>query len=747
MRLPKFSILYILAHEVWGRRTLKREPEPALIMDDPEEVAAYNKAGETKGSLQATYIFNLAYASEAISGAKSVIDLGCGPANFLLMLAELHPEIEFVGVDLSETMLDIARQKALGKNLKNVKFQCMDISTLNTISDQTFDAAISTFALHHLPKRSSLENTFYNIRRILKPNGKIYIFDFGRLKSLKSVFYFAYRDRDSLPYLFTLDYERSLRAAFRIEDFQELKTRYFGDEVKVIGTFKAALMIMMRSTPRPISKFVSEGLQRMYKEMAPQFRDDIDDLRLFFKMSGIDSDPFGKFQPSYHIKSRLRMLKMSTLGVQVRIAVNRFARLAIVAVLVLRTITKLALLNIQTVFLSRQRALSKRSDAFETIGGQVYTTLSHLKGAAAKIGQTFSYLPVGLPMTLTTKLEDLQSHLIPLDGRVIRNYVERELGQPIEKLFSEWKDTPLAAASVSQVHYARLLDGQPVVVKVKYPQIDQIVACDIKNFRLLKSFFSHLTGISNVDELIDELHNLMIEECNFEKAGQYQEEFRKFFKDDLDIVIPHVYSHYSTNNVLTMDYFEGLNYEEFKNTSSQEEKNRAGEIIWKFTAVSVNNHGLYNADPHPGNYLFADNKVCFLDFGFTKRYDSEFIKNWKTQTLSACRGDLETFTVITEKLGFVNNSRTFQPQLLMESMLSTFYASYIHDKIFTFDKGYVEKELQAIAHLYKAQEGNRLPVEFLSITRLVTGLHAILADLNASANWHRGVFHLLEKHN
>ncbi|PJB04963.1 MAG: class I SAM-dependent methyltransferase, partial [Hydrogenophilales bacterium CG_4_9_14_3_um_filter_63_34] len=212
--MPNPALIPTFIRELVVERTLPREPEPDLVMADPEQVAAYVEAGRIDGVMAAAYLFHSAQASQVIQRCKSVLDLGCGPATQLAQIAELNPDVHFTGVDLSSTMLADANKHILKLGLTNVQFRQGDITTLEVVDDQSVDAVISTVALHHLPTLQHLENTFKAVRRVLKPGGALYLTDFGRLKSLKSVIFFAYMNARFQPHLFSLDYERSLRAAF-----------------------------------------------------------------------------------------------------------------------------------------------------------------------------------------------------------------------------------------------------------------------------------------------------------------------------------------------------------------------------------------------------------------------------------------------------------------------------------------------------------------------------------------------------
>jgi len=247
------GLLPVICREVVKRATFPREPEPALVMDDPEQVKAYADAGRVDGLMSAAYLFHSARISQVIRDCGHVVDLGCGPATQLCQIAMLNPGIRFTGVDLSASMLESAEDHVLANKLTNVDFVQGDFTRLHAIPSASADAVISTLALHHLPSLEHLEACFREIARILKYGGAIYLADFGRLKSLKSVLYFAYMNAKSQPHIFSLDYERSLRAAFGAQDLAALAKRILPSSVRVCSTFLAPLLVIAQTPSLPLS--------------------------------------------------------------------------------------------------------------------------------------------------------------------------------------------------------------------------------------------------------------------------------------------------------------------------------------------------------------------------------------------------------------------------------------------------------------------------------------------------------------
>lgn len=156
-----------------------------------------------------------------------MLDLGCGPAPQLAQIAQFNHDIRFTGLDLSSNTLADAKRHVEAFGLENVALRQGDITRLDAFDDHSLDGVISTMALHHLPTLEHLDKCFAEVRRVLKPGGALYLTDFGRLKSLHSVIFFTYLNARHQPHLFSLDYERSLRAAFLKEDFVSLAAKYF----------------------------------------------------------------------------------------------------------------------------------------------------------------------------------------------------------------------------------------------------------------------------------------------------------------------------------------------------------------------------------------------------------------------------------------------------------------------------------------------------------------------------------------
>lgn len=288
--MPSIGVIRALLRESVTSERSPRSAEPDLVMDDPDKVAAYNRAGREDGVMAPVYLYHAAQVSEVVKPGDSVIDLGCGPATQLGMVARFNPEVSFTGVDLSEEMLSRARDNVAEKQLGNVRFEHCDITSLDFLADNSVDAVMSTVVLHHLPDVQALEKVFAEVKRVLKPGGGLYLVDFGHLKSEKSIEYFAYQYADRQAELFTCDYLYSLRAAFQKDDFRWLRERYLQGVAEMYSTFVMPFMVAMKSASRgQVSDAALAEMRKFYESMPDYHKRDIADLMTFFRLGGLRS--------------------------------------------------------------------------------------------------------------------------------------------------------------------------------------------------------------------------------------------------------------------------------------------------------------------------------------------------------------------------------------------------------------------------------------------------------------------------
>ena len=288
--MPSWSVFKVFVKELVAAGQLARVNEPTLVMDDPQQVSEYTQAGREGGVMAPVYLFHCAQVCQVIRPGDRVLDLACGPANQLAQIARVNPDCQFVGIDLSREMLERAGELVAAQGLANVSLVEGSITDLSQFGDGSFDAVMSTMALHHLPDGEALKQTFREAARVLKPGGGVYLADFGRLKRQDSIEYFAYQYKDRQPPLFTLDYLNSLHAAFSLDDFKVACRLGFGDRARVLSTWCVPYMVVVMTPPRRELPAALQSTLRALRDALPVYHQtDLADMRTFFGLGGVAS--------------------------------------------------------------------------------------------------------------------------------------------------------------------------------------------------------------------------------------------------------------------------------------------------------------------------------------------------------------------------------------------------------------------------------------------------------------------------
>jgi len=278
------AVLMHLLRERLCWRQQDRVPEPDLVMQDHAQTQAFSEAGETGGALAFMYLYNAIQISTLLQPGDRVLDLACGPAQQLLQVAQLNPQVNFVGLDASPTMLECARHTLAQAHLHNVELMQGDMTHLDHQNDGSLDAVICTMSLHHLPDPSALATTLREIRRVLKPQGRVYLVDFGRLKLRRSQRFFA--DDLRQPKQFTEDYFNSLRAAFSVAEFTTAAAT-LGNAVQRHVTALAPFLVVFRSAYlKPLDDATLQRARAAFAKLSPTQQSNLRSLCHWFRLSG-----------------------------------------------------------------------------------------------------------------------------------------------------------------------------------------------------------------------------------------------------------------------------------------------------------------------------------------------------------------------------------------------------------------------------------------------------------------------------
>jgi predicted unusual protein kinase regulating ubiquinone biosynthesis (AarF/ABC1/UbiB family) len=376
---------------------------------------------------------------------------------------------------------------------------------------------------------------------------------------------------------------------------------------------------------------------------------------------------------------------------------------------------------------------------------RMFETLGKMKGAAMKIGQLASFidtefLPPEYRDLYQNQLSQLRTSAPPMPWKTVREVLDEEWDEFPEELFEELEETPAAAASIGQVHRAVLPDGRQVAVKIQYPGVADALRADLQNagmlMRLAKAFAPGL----DAGAAAKELRERVLEELDYEYEAQNQRSFSRAYRGHPFIHVPDVITRLSTQRVLVSEWVDGVGFDDVK-ALPQAERDRFGEIVYRFCFGSIFHLQHFNADAHPGNYLLMeDGRVAFLDFGMTKHLDEDQIELEIAALAAAFDDDPERLRVALHDLGFLNDPRKVDAELLMEHVRAI-GGWYMEDREVTIDSARVMEAIAAVSDprssFYRLMRRENLPANELLGRRMESGVLAVLGQLNATRNWFR----------
>src|SRR5262245_12068851 len=374
------------------------------------------------------------------------------------------------------------------------------------------------------------------------------------------------------------------------------------------------------------------------------------------------------------------------------------------------------------------------------------STLGEMKGAAMKIGQMASFididfLPPEYREIYQEQLSKLRTHAPAMPWEKVQEVLAEEYDDRPESVFASIEEEAFAAASIGQVHRAILRDGSPVAVKVQYPGIADALESDVANAGILVRLAKALAPGLDAKGVASELKERVLEELDYEFEAQNQRAFARAYDGHPFIHVPKVHSRHSRRRVLVSEYVEGRGFEEVKDDLEQDERDIFGEIVFRFCFGSIYHLQHFNADTHPGNYLLMDDgRVAFLDFGMTKKLTTEQIQLEQRAVDAAARDDPEALREALHVLGFVNHPNKVDAERLMEHVKMV-GGWYLQDGEVRISPKRVMKMIEVTSdprsEFYDLIRRESLPADELMGRRMETGLLAVLAQLRATANWHR----------
>ncbi len=375
----------------------------------------------------------------------------------------------------------------------------------------------------------------------------------------------------------------------------------------------------------------------------------------------------------------------------------------------------------------------KMAGVQEKLVVEIYKTLSQLKGGLMKIGQLLSMAYIH-DDAMRIHLSQLQTWSHNTSGKTFSEAIRENFATEPEKLFSDWCETPFAQGSIGQVHRATTLDGTHVAVKIKYDHIDEAVRSDLKLLQIIRPLLSVFMPSMDTKLILMELEELILNELDYGREQLNQMRYYEQFRNVEEVVVPRVHKELCNHRVLTSDFIEGMNYQQFKISASQSEKEKAALGIIKISARAFVEYQMFNADPHPGNFIFLPGgRVAMIDFGFVKYFEPEFVLNYMKLYKSVHDQNLVENKNAWTNLGFVKDEKNFDFERHFQDF-SKLASVLFRKEGFTFDENYL-----VLSHASHSTDHPNLPYmqvpkDAVSLSRVVWGLTQVICELDVHLN-------------
>ncbi|WP_405990908.1 ABC1 kinase family protein [Streptomyces sp. NBC_00986] len=375
---------------------------------------------------------------------------------------------------------------------------------------------------------------------------------------------------------------------------------------------------------------------------------------------------------------------------------------------------------------------------------QLFKVLGELKGGAMKFGQALSVFESALPEEVAgpyrAALTKLQEAAPPMPTRTVHGVLAERLGEDWRELFLEFEDKPAAAASIGQVHRAVWHDGREVAVKVQYPGAGEALLSDLTQLSRFARLLGPLIPGMDIKPLIAELRDRVSEELDYGLEAQAQQAHAEEFEGDPDVVVPAVV--HQCDQVLVTEWIDGIPLSEVIADGTQEQRDRAGQLLARFLFSGPARTGLLHADPHPGNFRLlpadpdgkGDWRLGVLDFGTVDRLPGGLPTPIGDSLRMTLDGDAEGVYELLRTEGFVKESIELDPDAVLDYLVPIIEPAQVD--AFTFSRGWMRSQAARIADprspAHQLGKQLNLPPAYLLIHRVTLSTIGVLCQLGAT---------------
>ena len=375
------------------------------------------------------------------------------------------------------------------------------------------------------------------------------------------------------------------------------------------------------------------------------------------------------------------------------------------------------------------------AELMEKAADQLFSVLGELKGGAMKVGQALSVLEAAIPEEYgepyREALTKLQKDAPPLSADKVHRVLDTQLGTKWRERFTSFDDTPVASASIGQVHKAVWHDGRAVAVKIQYPGADEALRADLKTMRRLTSVLKQLASGADVQGVVDELVERTEMELDYRLEADHQRAFARAYEGHPRFVVPHVVG--SAPKVMVSEWIDGKPMSAIIRNGTVDERDICGTRLFELTFDAPARVGMMHGDAHPGNFmLLPDQRLAVLDFGAVAPLPDGLPVEMGQMIRLARDKKYDELLPAMEKVGFVRPGEQLPPEAI-DDMLAQ-YVEPITVPVFHYTRKWLQK--QAAASMERTPQNLRvarqmdLPASLAIPLRVIGSTVAISAQLD-----------------
>lgn len=356
-----------------------------------------------------------------------------------------------------------------------------------------------------------------------------------------------------------------------------------------------------------------------------------------------------------------------------------------------------------------------------------------MKGVMIKVGQFLSSRIDILPDEYISELSLLQDQVPPHDFGEIRRRLVNELGAPPEEVFAKFNPSPIAAASLGQVHEAELRDGRRVAVKIQYPDIENIIETDIRMFKIVIRLLRKQYGAIDLDLLHEEFSGIVRRELDYIQEGKNAERFKDNFAGDDRLVFPSVHWQHTTTRVLTLEFVEGIKINQCEAIMEADISCKdTVKLLAETYSRMIFLHGFFHGDPHPGNiFVQPGPRLAFVDFGMVQAIPTRIKTELRRYAKAIVEKDPEKIVDAMEKLGFIVEGADYDAIVDVTDYLLEKYREVTPTQLKELTVDDIAKELQRVFNLF---DFIQIPNNYILLGRTINILNGISYNLNPEVN-------------